>query len=134
MEPMENKEVEVPEKRNQKDEEEETTVSGQRSQECCLAQTLRKDHFRDSGSASGHTLFLFQKALCTHKSNKLPVLPPLFVTSIWMGMHAVEDVVVHQAPSAQYPGPEERGGGWDSNEISGLDDNTPHAASFSFDK
>lgn len=107
--------------------------SGQSSQECCLAQTLRKDPFRDSGPPSGHTLFLFQKALRTHKSNNLPALPPLFVTSIWMGMHAVEDVVVHQAPLGQNPGPEERGGGWDLNKISGLDDNTPHVV-FSFDK
>lgn len=104
--------------------------SGQFSQECCLAQTLRKDPLRDPGPPSGHTLFLFQRTLRTHKSNALPALPPLFVTSIWMGRRVVEDVVVHQALPGQNPGPGERGGGWDTNKISGWGDNTPHAVFF----
>lgn len=73
-----------------------------------MAQTVRKEPFRDAGPPSGHTLFLFQRALRTHKSNTLPVLPPLFVTSIWMASHVVEDVVVHQAPPGQNPRPGER--------------------------
>lgn len=83
--------------------------SGQSSQEYCLAQKFRKDPFRDPGPPSGHTLFLFQRALRTHKSDTLLALPRLFVTYIWMGRRLIEDVVVHKAPLAQNPG---TGEGW----------------------
>lgn len=77
-------------------------ISDHSNPECCLAPTLRKDLFRDSGLPSGHTLFLFQRALCTHKSNTPPPLT-MHVTSIQMGRPVLEDVVSHQAPLGQNP-------------------------------
>lgn len=42
----------------------------------------------------------------------------------------MEDVVVHRALPGQNPGPGERGGGWDTNKVSGRNDNTPHVVVF----
>lgn len=42
----------------------------------------------------------------------------------------MEDVVVHRALPGQNPGPGERGGGWDTNKVSGRNDNTPHVVIF----
>lgn len=68
--------------------------------------------------------------LSTHKSNT-PCAPPI-ICDIYL------DGQAHcrgcgRSPG-QNPGPGERGGGWDTNKISGRDDITPCAVFFSFDK